>query len=218
MGNGTSLAGVGSVPRPYDDGDWGYNVNGHGANGTAPNTPRSGGGAPYLSPALACTDCHDVSLPASGGGRHMNGILNSVVLKLSPSENTAHLRLDGPNPFIVSGTEDWDVQVAFDDACYLRCHQGAQVADMRHALDDIPAVNAVQFGTHLTYPDGESVVYPIDSALTTNASVAPEDFAPCISCHDPHGTPVPVTLSSTNKMARDAFSGDDVTLCAGCHL
>jgi hypothetical protein len=33
MGNGTSPVGVGTTPKPYDDGDWGYNVNGHADHG-----------------------------------------------------------------------------------------------------------------------------------------------------------------------------------------
>ncbi|MHB8837038.1 MAG: hypothetical protein ACYC9Y_15220 [Candidatus Methylomirabilia bacterium] len=218
MGNGTSAAGVGTSPKPYDDGDWGYNVNGHGANGTAPNTPKSIGGAPYLTSNVGCTACHDILLPASGDGRHLNGILNSAEHKLNPSENTAHLRVDGAYPFIVAGSNDWDVQVAFDDACYLRCHQLSGVNNMRHDSDGLPVVNAAQFGTHMTKPDGETIVYPIDSALTTSAGTAPGDYAPCISCHNPHGTPVAKTWTTTNRMVRAPFNGPNPTLCDACHI
>lgn len=218
MGNGTNAAGVGASPKPYDDGDWGYNVNGHGANGTAPNTPKSSWGAPYLNSNVGCTDCHDISLPASGAGRHQNGILNSAERKLNPSENTAHLRVDGANPFIVAGSNDWDVQVSFDDACYLRCHQQRGVADMRHDSDGMPVVNAAQFGTFMTKIDGETILYPIDSALTTNASTAAGDFAPCISCHNPHGTPTARVWTTTNRMVRAPFSGPSPSLCDACHI
>lgn len=218
MGNGTSATGVGSTPKPYDDGDWGYNVNGHGSNGMAPNTPRSLSGAPYLTSNAACTDCHDISQPVTGDGRHMNGILNSVEFKRSPSENTAHLRTDGAFPYIAAGVNDYDVQIAFDAACFLRCHQAARVPNMRHEQDGIPVAGAVRFGAHLTMADGESIRYPIDSALTTHASTDSPDYAPCISCHNPHGTPVVQSQAPTNRMLRDPLDGEGTTLCSTCHL
>ncbi|HWR96858.1 MAG TPA: hypothetical protein VN317_00395, partial [Candidatus Methanoperedens sp.] len=56
MGNGVDPVGVGAMPKPYDDGTWGYNVGGHGSNGTGPSTPRDGLGFPHLSGNAACTD------------------------------------------------------------------------------------------------------------------------------------------------------------------
>ena len=115
-------AGTGTpAPKPFDNGTWGYNVNGHGANGDAINTPKEEVNypnlprvfIPYLTPNAACVDCHDISQPSRPraaserdpelGGREVN-----------PSENTAHLRTDGTYPFIISGSNDWGVQIAFD--------------------------------------------------------------------------------------------------------
>jgi hypothetical protein len=222
LGNGVNPAGVGGTPKPNDDGTYGYNVNGHGANGTAPHAPLEyvSGNPPryvaYLTPNLACDACHDIAQPAAGAGRHLNGILNSVDAKLNPSENTAHLRTDGAYPFIVSGSNAWDVQIGFDSACYLRCHASAAVANMRHASDAFPVANAVRFGEALTFANGEGVSYPIDSALTTNASAAPEDFAPCISCHNPHGTSVVEPTLTMNRMVRANYRNPS-TLCLVCH-
>ncbi len=227
MGNGDNPDGTGTTPKPYDNGTWGYNVNGHGANGTATNTPKRQIApdvfVPYLTPNAACTDCHDISQPSTGDGRHQNGILNSVDWKLNPSENTAHLRTDGAYPFIVSGENAWDVQVGFDLACYQRCHQPSSVGNMRHARDLVlgprnlnNVLNAVRFGDKGSIADGESILYPIDTALTTNASSAADDFAPCISCHNPHGTSVVEPSRTTNRMMRDQFY-EQSTLCLTCH-
>jgi hypothetical protein len=231
MGNGVSSSGSGAIPKPYDDGTWGYNVNGHGANGTAAHTPKMifDPGPPivygpaFLNANAACVDCHDISLPATGSGRHRNGILNSVERKLNPSENTAHLRVDGPYPFIVAGPNAWDVQVGFDAACWLRCHASAGRANMRHAYDLVispwnmnATPNASRFGDKGTPADGESIVYPIDSALTTYASTAGDDFAPCISCHNPHGTSILDAARNTNRMLRDVTYYTSA-LCQKCH-
>ena len=62
MGDGTDPIGTGDTwtpgpggPKPYDDGTWGFNVNGHGANGGAANTPRASANVPYLFGDAACT-------------------------------------------------------------------------------------------------------------------------------------------------------------------
>ncbi len=230
MGDGTSAAGTGTSPKPYDDGTWGYNVNGHGANGTANNTPKEeiapGVFVPYLEPNKACADCHDISQPASGDGRHLNGILNSVDGKSNPSVNTAHLRTDTTYSFIKAvPVNAYDVQSTFDTACRMRCHNGASVANMRHAKTHTPNVwnnynnllNVARFGDMGAVEDGESISYPIDSALTTNASTAADDFAPCISCHNPHGTAVVESTTNTNRMVRDKWVEAPNPLCKVCH-
>jgi hypothetical protein len=231
MGDGTSAAGTGSTPKPYDDGYWGFNVNGHGANGTAANTPKQildpGPPAitgPYLKPNAACADCHDLAQPAAGSARHLNGILNSVERKCNPSENTAHLRSDGSYPYVVAGGNQWDVQIGFDRACWLRCHQSKGLSNMRHARDLTLSPtnlnvtpNAVRLGDKVTRQDGLNILYPIDVALTTNASTAPDHFVPCISCHNPHGTATLEPHKSTNRMVRDQYH-EQSTLCRVCHV
>ena len=210
MGNGTNPAGVGATPKPFDDGTWGYSVNGHGANGTAPHSPRDVYGDSYLLANAKCTDCHDVSVPA---GTHLDGVLNSVEGKHDQNGNTAHLIA----AFIGASSPEWAVQVKFDDTCYAKT--GCHIASMshRHAKDSDPAAKAVRFGDGGTVIDGESIRFPVDSDLSTNASPGGRDFAPCISCHNPHGTAVFDPGKPTNRMLRDIWTTEGSALCKECH-
>jgi hypothetical protein len=216
MGDGLSATGsTGSPVKPYDDGTWGYNVNGHGANGTARDTPKDPDLVPYMYADAACTDCHDTNDPPTGAGRHNNGTLNSVELKQNPSENTAHLI---PAKYMLPGTatNDWDVQLKFDTGCSGLPATGACHNTHRHGIGSTPVLRAVQFGDGSTVADGESIRYPIDSALSTKATTAERDFAPCIACHNPHGTSVSEPNKTTNRMLRDMWDTVD-TLCVECH-
>jgi hypothetical protein len=208
MGPGTNASGTGSTPKPYDDGAWGYNVNGHGANGTASSAPAgwSGGAG---GPNADCGDCHAL------GSTHNDGTLNSAETGTNTNANTAHLI----PALIGTSTPNYDVQLTFDNACYTTCHQGASVTDMRHDRDGSPAANVMQFGTHLTVADGESIAYPVDSDISTNASTAAPDFGTCVSCHNPHGTNVDETVEgrSTNRMVRAPWLSIN-TLCLVCHI
>ncbi len=215
MGPGTNFNGVGTTPKPYDDGAWGYNVNGHGSNGSAPNAPTTA-----LTPDKACTDCHSLL------SHHLNGVIDGVTGRGNAVRhvNNYHLLTDGTYPFIVAGSNAWDVQVGFDLACYMRCHQPAGVSNMRHAKAEGVAannlnnvLNAVRFGDKATVADGESIAYPVDSDISTLGSTAPDDFTPCISCHNPHGTAVTESGKNTNRMMRDKFQ-EQSTLCLVCHI
>jgi predicted CXXCH cytochrome family protein len=56
---------------------------------------------------------------------------------------------------------------------------------------------------------------PLDDDLTTAADPSSPLFAPCVTCHDPHGSGSPdVTKSNSNAMLRLAFKRD---LCVICH-
>ena len=66
MGDGTNPIGTGATPQPYNDGGFGYTVNGHGADGSADNNPAG------LNPGRACTDCHSLL------GHHLDGVLDGV--------------------------------------------------------------------------------------------------------------------------------------------
>jgi hypothetical protein len=104
------------------------------------------------------------------------------------------------------------------------------VMEMRHESDTAPTDNdhhSVKFGTHQTPPKPpnnvpDNLVIPIDVDLNTGASPT-GDYAPCISCHDPHGTNVRTPDGYTsNKMVRYEFPVSiDPTmkseLCAKCH-
>lgn len=205
MGPSTNYGGTNG--KPYDDGAWGYNVNGHGADGTAAAAPdkwSAGAGGP----GVACTDCHSL------GPTHDDGTLNTSEEGGFRTVNSAHL-LD---IFIGAKEPGYDVQLTFDNACYTTCHEKGGVTDMRHSRDDEPVANVVQFGKHLTREDGESIAYPVDSDISTNASTAEPDYVVCVSCHDPHGTAVDGKAEgrSTNRMMRDTWISAS-TLCLACH-
>ncbi len=211
VGDSTNALGTGATPKPFDDGMWGFNVNGHGSNGTAPNTPKDIYGDPYLLGSAECESCHDVNVPA---GTHRDGTLNSVEQSKGQNTNTAHLI---QNYMATSTTNEWDVQVKFDDTCYSK--SGCHISSMshRHAKDADPAAKVVRFGDGGTILDGELIGYPVDSDLTTNASPDGRDFATCITCHNPHGTPVVEVGMPTNRMLRDAWAADDSVFCTECH-
>lgn len=209
MGDGVDASGVGGTPKPYDDGDWGYNVNGHGANGSAPATPDDSSGSPALTGNAACTDCHNVDNPP---GTHRDGVLNSVKSKLNANVNTAHLNV----AYLGAASPDWAVQVTFDNRCSLQCHPSSM--RHRHTRDADPAVGAVRFGDKGSGPgDGELIALPIDSALSTNAATTAPDFAPCIACHDPHGTSIVEADRQTNLMLRDNFIEPGNLCSLYCH-
>jgi hypothetical protein len=176
-----------------------------------------------------CVDCHDISQPA---GAHGDGTLQSFT-NGNLNSNTSHLKAEffdtarsSPPPPVGNGT--WSVQVAFDNYCAYRCHTDtatwvtSAVPEMRHERDTL-ATDAnhwsVEFGTHLTISDATALPanYPFDAELNTNANAADVDYAPCVSCHDPHGTGVVEPTKSSNRMVRDNWISP-YTLCNRCHI
>ncbi|HEY5999092.1 MAG TPA: PKD domain-containing protein [bacterium] len=166
MGDGVSPGGVGTNPKPYDDGTYGYNVNGHGTNGTAPHAPADSIGFAIISPDATCTACHDISLPA---GTHLDGVLNSVETKQHINGNTAHLNAS----WIGISAPDWSVQLTLDNRCAYQCHTPAN--RHRHNKDALPAPGVTRFGAHGSVMDGQGIPYPIDVHLSTNAPGSPAD-------------------------------------------
>ena len=152
-----------------------------------------------------CAACHDFTGTAATG--HLDGKNNA------PGPNTYHLvagYLD-PDP-----KNKWDIQVRFDNYCYLTCHKPAGRSDMRHERDDDPAKGAVQMGQHASYerPLGD---YPLDRSLTVfKGSDTPPFFALCVSCHDPHGSGADSRTGKSNRMARDNYKHPP-RLCSRCH-
>ena len=145
---------------------------------------------------------------------HRNGRLHNMETGPNyPTENTMHLQA----AFIDSAPDNpWDVQVAFDDAC-TACHASYGIMEMRHDRDGLPVPNAAEFGTHLTVPDGETIPWPVDSDLSTYASRTGPNYATCVSCHDPHGTGIVETGSSSNYMLRAKWRSSSA-LCDTCHV
>jgi hypothetical protein len=208
MGDGNSAAGTGApTPKPYDNGTYGFNVNGHGRD----DTPA----VPGNSINVACAACHDINVPT---GTHLDGVING---RLTPSDtrtaNSFHLLAAYVK---AAPTSEQDVQVTFDNACATLCHGVA--IDMRHAVDTVPIANAVQFGTHATYNEPANTPPPImfyDKHLKTNVTYdGLPNFAVCVSCHDPHGTNVVSPRADlNNKMMLYKWSNPS-TLCVKCHL
>jgi len=216
MGNGTSATGsAGSTIKPYDDGTWGYNVNGHGANGT--RTPQIdidfSASFNALDPNLACTACHALL------SHHNDGVLDGGAAGGAGTHylNTYHLRTDLTYPYIKAADPDTAaVQITFDDACYRNCHQSLGMARGVHGSN--PTTGAVQFGRiGNIISDGEPLTWPVDSDITTRAGTGGTDWAPCSTCHNAHGTSVVEPALTSNRMLRLKFkSAND--LCNVCHF
>ena len=199
-----------------------------------------GHGDPGGAPALACTDCHDLSQPTSpASAQHGTGVYNSLWANDSTrSTNTSHLKADFFTKYPANGAGDWSVQVAFDRYCNWECHDvnkddvwdTTEVASfMWHAklhpeLGETTSdanYRSVEFGTHLTKPTGSAdtiVGMPIDADLNTDA-IGGGAYAPCISCHDPHGTGTAKPVGKpSNYMMRFEWPATANTLCSKCHI
>jgi hypothetical protein len=218
MGNGTNPAGIGTNKKPYDDGTYGYNVNGHGRDNDTFAISRGN------AINVACTACHDINQPP---GAHLDGVLNGRLSPDTRNANSFHL-----NSSLVSAsgpTSEWDAQVRFDNTCYNLCHKGKFIADMRHGgvSTTPPAPNAKMFGA-LNSSTGDRVsksapsntpppVIFYDMHLRDLGSYnGIPHFMLCVSCHDPHGTPVVTSPVGNNRMIL-YFWESPGTLCAKCH-
>jgi len=191
------------------------------------------------SPTVECTACHDVSLP-SGPTTHLDGVYNSIWengASTTRNTNTAHLRPEFFTPVTSVGAGAWNIQVTFDNRCYNQCHKGppqkAKFMSHMGAADtpDMPYYWSVQMGTKGTKSDGDrsgtlgndelNAPYPIDCDLNTSANCADTDFAPCVSCHDPHGTAIvePGNPANNFMLRRTGWSigNPEPELCRGCH-
>jgi hypothetical protein len=217
-------SGPGPNVLTYWDGSW-WDTN----QGGNDSTNQGGHGDPDERPALACTDCHDTSDPPTGSGRHFNGILNSTGgitgTAQNQSVNTAHLL----PAWIGDGTTQSNVQTTLDAACY-GCHNSPWFLNDHSAEGGFESHaktgNIVQFGLppppgSTTITDGESIDWPVDSDISTNASTAEPDYALCVTCHDPHGTGIPdhhgAPGTNSNFMLRGNFLSD-LNYCETCHL
>lgn len=155
-----------------------------------------------------CDACHDLKGAAAG---HLDGKRNA------PGANTYHLVAGFIAP---APKNEWDVQVQFDNYCWMTCHQPAGVSDMRHERDSTPTKGAVQMGTHASYerPLDGALAYPMDGDLSVFAgsAIAPF-FAPCVSCHDPHGSAATSLTGKSNRMARENYK-EPPKMCSRCHI
>jgi hypothetical protein len=174
-------------------------------------------------PKPVCTDCHDLSQPP--GDLHGNGVHESIWDNTTRNENTAHLKAAFFTRFTPLQPGPWSIQVSFDKYCLYQCHVAARVPwYFHHGSTKVTDPNhwAVEMGKGGTTRDGDAVPYPLDKDLNDNASGSPF-YAPCVSCHDPHGTTlVPqgpsISKRPSNRMLRDNWNVPN-TLCLGpCHL
>jgi hypothetical protein len=192
--------------------------------------------------AVGCTACHNVNLPDPN--THNTGTVNSVWENgtvVTRNSNTAHLNAEYFTPVVgvpvSSGA--WDVQVTFDNNCWKQCHENAGATDFRHERDtEGPPLAgnhwSVEFGTHLSRPQGDygttwtapgqdavNAPYPVDCDLSTDKDcTVGADYAPCISCHDPHGTGISEPSKISNYMLRRKWitpANYTESLCKGCH-
>jgi hypothetical protein len=208
MGDGNSATGTGgATPKPYDNGTYGFNVNGHGRDDT-PDVPGN-------TINVGCTACHDTY---QSGGAHIDGVING---RLSPDTRTANSFYLLSAFVKATPASDYDVQVTFDNACATLCHGALQ---MRHAVDAVPALNAVQFGTHTSYSEPQNTPPPymffdrnLKSAATFGGFDGGTNYALCVSCHDPHGTNAASPRADLNNKMMIFKWSNPSTLCAQCH-
>lgn len=230
MGDGTRAAGRGRSPKPFDDGTFGFNVNGHGANGTAAGAPLGS-----FRPSLACSDCHDTSSPQPAAHfACVNDVDRELNTKQWPGKpvdtrnaNTAHL-VAGYLPEAGGAGER---QVAFDDYCATACHRDAGVADMRHGTRVLGVPDKVmEFSEDNDTTDDPKRERGLDrnlvpwtiSDLTVAAQADPPRvgyYGTCVSCHDPHGTATLQKTRGTNKMVVRNWKGSSMQpFCSSaCH-
>ncbi|MHB8836155.1 MAG: hypothetical protein ACYC9Y_10650 [Candidatus Methylomirabilia bacterium] len=243
MGDGCSPTGTGgATPKPFDDGTFGYNVNGHGADGTAANNPIG------LNPNRSCPECHDISNPP---GTHFNCAVPLAQRHNTKyyfgkttdtrSANTSHLVAG----FLAGANNPQAKQIAFDGdvalgvptssgGCYNNaagCHYANGVMDMRHGTkvagvyDNIMQFNIANDTTDDPKQDrgADNVWTPwtIDD-LTNVVDASPptvRHHGVCVSCHDPHGTAATQKTRNTNKMVIRNWKGTSMQPFCGsnCH-
>ena len=222
MGDGCDLQGTGLfTPKPFDNGTYGYNVNGHGRDA---DTNAVSHGNPIN---VSCTACHNISVPA---GKHFDGVVDGhtpAIGNTNPFHLVPGFLVATPMPI-----NDWSAQVTFDEYCYTSCHQAKAVGHAPHPLDGgldprgeivppylVPTpANAMQLGTHASYdvPLASDILYDVNISWLGSFNGKP-NFALCISCHNPHGTS---TISPrgdrNNKMVLYRWKLPS-TLCNLCH-
>jgi cytochrome c2 len=214
MGDGTLASGDTShaTPRAFDDGSYGYNVNGHGRDA---DTHAASGGQGI---GASCVACHDISSPA---GKHLDGILDGRTPEAG-NDNPFHL-VPG---FLASYplAAEWSAQLKFDDYCYLACHAG-KTSDMRHATDTMglhATPNVSEFGLYNSYAAPVNTPPPemfYDANITwLGAYNGAPNFVLCVSCHNPHGTNAGSTRSDGNNKMVIYRSEAPSVLCSKCHL
>ncbi len=184
---------------------WDANMSG------SPTVQQGGHGDPGGKPASTCTGttgCHDLRQPTPGD--HRNGILEPGE---RTTRNSYHLRAG----FIdTTPSQAGDVQLTFDNYCFIACHRAAGVINHRHTTK---SPYYVQFGHNLSDAEAGAVPagFPLDHHLTSATSPTRPIFAPCVACHNPHGTDMPDTSKASNHMVRLRYSSTS-ELCGICHL
>lgn len=213
-----------------------------------------GHGSPAITTLMGrvieCEDCHDVGYLS--GADHKTNVAGTPPTNINsynypgktinadtqPNANTAHLKSN----FINTGAANRaDIARTFDNYCMnASCHRTLQ--QHRHVN---PPNDVMRFGDNNTavnpklnnwftfssfpssYPsDFYRTLSPwIDSDIRVSGLGDTNNYGLCISCHDPHGTPVTdnthtgnATLGFTNHMLRGNWVSDPDGFCnRACH-
>jgi hypothetical protein len=213
MGDGVLPAGdpMHTTPLPFDDGNYGFNVNGHGRD--ADTSGISNGN----EIKKVCIDCHDITIPSPS--THLDGVLNG---RIGPPNTTNRNSFHLVAGFVSASVpaSQWTIQVQFDNYCWTACHQG-RTTDMRHGEDAVPVANAMELGTHNSYTVPSNTPPPFMFYDQNVSSYGPFDGAPnyglCVTCHNPHGTNVSSPKNTgNNKMVIFRWERP-AELCNKCH-
>jgi len=151
-----------------------------------------------------CDACHDLSGEAGAG--HLDG------KRGAPTGNSQHL-VAGYLP--QAPRTEWDLQVTFDEYCWKSCHKPLGLEDMRHAREGDPAQGAVEMGQHHSFVEAREG-YPMDTDLADLGFSGPPHYAPCVSCHDPHGSGATSMTAGSNRMVRENYK-KPAKVCTACH-
>ncbi len=216
------------------------------ANG-APKVTRywkTSGHGRATSPAVGCTNCHDVGSPSpSTHTTTGSGTFNTYRWNGDPNDNTTANTPHLQSFYMTTGTAS-QRQIAFDAGCYngpggaVECHAQTHIMNHRHTKDPSGEMRFGRAGTrtdpkaYTWYTPGsyETDFYMSRSPwvvqdVTTEATDPPAAayYGICASCHDPHGTATTDNtfggLGFTNHMVRGNYLGGKGTeFCSrACH-
>ena len=222
MGDGTDAdGGIVGTPKPYDDGSWGFNVSGHGANGTAASTtfdtnntrgkhpqpelglrrlPRAPEPPQRRRPGRRQRQ-HPLCQHVPPSDRHGQSVRQRCGPRHVPAAADLRQCLLRPVPF---GRQPGGVELP----PRLQRHGQRRDVQRRHA-----DVRVRRRGSRpaTTWP-GRSTA----TSRRARGTFSGNSYATCSTCHNVHGTDITEAGYTSNRMLREQWNSAN-TLCVACH-